>query len=157
MPALSPDEIKAATRRYMDELYNKGNTAVVNEQLAPNFVYHTALPPITPDREGIIQEAIMLRTAFPDLHVSLDDLLVEGDRLVFRWTMRGTHEGDFLGVPATHKQVTFSGLTLGRNVEDKTVEAWNFPGTLSLFQQMGAFPQPAIVQQPSAGQQQAQA
>ena len=155
MSTRSSEEQKAAIRRYMDELYNKGNTAVVDEEVAPNFVYRTAAALVTPDREGLIQEALLVRKAFPDLHCTVDDVLVEGDMLVMRWTMRGTQEGDYFGVPPSHKQVTYSGLSLVRNVEDKSVEAWTFFNTLGLFQELGAFPQAVVGQQPEAPQVQA--
>ncbi|HEX9057411.1 MAG TPA: ester cyclase [Ktedonobacterales bacterium] len=157
MPAMSAEEMKAASRRYMDELYNKGNTAIVYELLAPNFVYHTATPPITKDREGIIQEATLLRTAFPDARITVDDLLIEGDKLAMLWTIRGTHKGDFYGVPPTNKQVTWSGIVLGRIVDGKNVEAWNHVDRLGLLQQLGAIPETAITPQPTATQPQAHA
>jgi predicted ester cyclase len=152
MPAMSVEEIKTATRRYMDELYNKGNTAVVYELMAPNFVYHTATPPITPDREGIIQEAALTRTAFPDLRITLDDLLVEGGKLAALWTIRGTHKGEFYGIAPTNKQVTWSGVVLARIVDDKNVEAWNHFDRLALLQQLGAIPEMAITPQPITAQ-----
>lgn len=157
MPTRSPEELKAATRRVMDELYNKGNKAVVYEEFAPNFAYHTPVPPLTPDREGIIQEALLVRKAFPDLRCTVDEVLVEGDTLVLRWTMRGTQDGDYFGVSPSHKQVTYSGLTLTRIVEDKITEAWNFFNTLRLFQELGAIPQAAYAQQPSVPPPQPQA
>lgn len=154
MPGMSAEEVKATARRYMDELYNKGATAVVYEVLATDFVYRSALPPITPDREGIIQEMNMMRAAFPDLRGTVDDLLVEGDKGTMRWTMRGTHEGAFMGVPPTHKQVVWSGVAFWRSVDNKLVETWNYADDMSLFQQLGAMPQAALGQQPGAFQAQ---
>ncbi len=157
MPVMSAEELKAAARRYVDELYNKGHTAVVYEYLAPNFVYHTARLPFTPDREGVIQEMTMLRTAFPDLRFTVDDQLIEGDKGVMRWTLRGTHKGDYFDIPPTHKQVAWSGIVFARMSDGKYTEWWNFPESLGLFQQVGAYPQAAIVRQPQAPHAEVQA
>ncbi len=147
MPAMSADQNKADARRYMDELYNKGNTAVVYEMLAADFVYRNAAPPITPDRAGIIQEMKMVRTAFPDLHVTVDDVLIDGDKGVMRWTMNGTHEGVFYGITPTHKHVEWSGIALWRSVDNKLVESWNFPDRLDLLAKLGV-PLPVDLGQP---------
>ena len=157
MPALSVEELKAMARRFVDELQNKGNKAVVYEFMAPEFVYHTAQPPITRDREGIIQEAALLRAAFPDLRYTVDDLLVEGDKGVMHWTIRGTHKGDFFGIAPTQKQIAFSGLILARMKDGKFAEAWSYPDNMSLFQQLGAFPQFAATQPPITAQPQVHA
>ncbi len=156
MPALSADEMKATARRFLDELYNKGNTAVVDEQMAPNFVYHTAEPPTTRDRAGVIQEARMLRAAFPDLRFTIDEMLVEGDKMMVRWTMSGTHEGNLYGVQPTHKQVTWSGIGSAQMSDGKNIAWWNFPDDMGLFQQLGAIPRPEITQQTQASQAQPQ-
>lgn len=157
MPAQSPEEIAASARRYVDELYNKHNKAIVYELVAPDFVYRTAEPPISPDREGLIQEATFAHTAFPDLRFTVDDLIVTGDKMVMRWTIRGTHEGDFYGFPPTHKQVAFSGLTLARISDGKVAESWSFGDELGLMQQLGVVPRFAFAPQPIATQAQAQA
>ncbi|HEX8997778.1 MAG TPA: ester cyclase [Ktedonobacterales bacterium] len=157
MPTMSAEEYKAAARLFLDELYNKGNYAMVLEQLEPSFVYHTATPPFTPDREGVIEEAKMLRSAFPDLRLDIDDLLVEGDEMAVRYTVQGTHEGDFIGIAPTHKRVLWSGISIDHSVNGKSTNWWNFPDLTGLFQQLGAFPQvAATLQQPIASQAQAQ-
>jgi predicted ester cyclase len=127
----------------------------MHEALAPSFVYHTAQPPLTPDRDGFIQEAIMLRSAFPDLRFTSDDTVLEGDKIVIRWTMRGTHEGDFLGIPPTHRHVTWSGIGLAWTAGGKDTDVWNFPDLMGLLQQLGAFPQASTGQRPEAPQPQA--
>ncbi len=154
MPAMSAEESKRDARRYMDELYNKGNTAVVFEMLAANFVYRNPAPPITPDREGLIQEMTMVRTAFPDLKVTVDDVLIEGDKGVMRWTMSGTHEGVFYGIAPTHKHVVWSGIAIWRTVDNKLVESWNFLDRLDLLNQIGATSQLALGQPISVTQAQ---
>lgn len=161
MPVMSGEELKAEACRFVEEFYHKRHTAIVYEHLTPNYVDHMAQPPITPDREGFIQEATALLTAFPDLQFIVDDMLVEGDKTVMRWTIRGTHEGDFYGIPPTHKQVAFSGVVIARWVVSTThegiegkavVEQWNFVDRLGLLQQLGVFPQPAVTPQPIASE-----
>lgn len=156
MPAQSAEEMKAIARRFLDELYNKGNTTVVDEQMTPNFVYHTAEPPITRDSAGVIQEARMLRSAFPDLRFTIDEMVVEGDKMMVRWTMSGTHDGDFYGVQPTHKQVTWSGIGSAQMSDGKNVAWWNFPDEMGLMQKLGAIPQLGIAQQPGVSQAQPQ-
>lgn len=155
--SLSPDEIKALVRRFVDELYNKGNLAIVDEMLSPSFVDHTARPPTPPDRQAVIYDATMSRTAFPDLHVTIDDMLVEGNHVAVRTTMRGTHEGEFYGIPPTHKQTTTSGITQARFSDGKLVEWWSFGDELGWLQQLGAFAQLTASQQPSTTQKEVQA
>lgn len=147
MPAMSAEEFKATARRFVEELYNKGNTAVVDELVAPDFVYHTSNPAITPDREGLRKEPAEIRSHFPDLRGTVEDVITEGEKGVMRWTLRGTHEGAYRGIPPTHKRVEWSGVIIWRNRDGKMVEAWNFPDRLGLLQQLGTFPQAATGQQ----------
>lgn len=157
MSAPSAEEHKATVRRFVDELYNKGNIAVVYENMAPDYINHTARPPIAPDREGFVQEALHLRIAFPDLRFTVEDLLVEGDKGVMRWTMTGTHGGDFYGIAPTHKQVTFSGLNIWRVRGNKEFESWSYAEDLHLFQQLGVLPHRTTAPQTVGAQTQAQA
>ena len=77
------------------------------------------------------------RSAFPDLRFTLEDLLVEGDKVVARWTCRGTHHGVFRGMAPTGKRVTFTGMTLSRMAQGKIVEQWTVEDGVSLYQQLG--------------------
>jgi predicted ester cyclase len=82
-----------------------------------------------------------LYTAFPDSHFMLEDLIAEGDKVVQRYTIRGTHRGNFMGVPATGKVVTFTGIVISRFAGGKFVEEWDNQDVLGLMQQLGAIPQ----------------
>ena len=82
------------------------------------------------------------RVAFPDFHHTVEDLVAEGDKVVPRLTLRGTHQGDFQGLPPTGKQVTFSGINVMRLEDGKIVEHWSIGDTLGMLQQLGAIPAP---------------
>jgi predicted ester cyclase len=83
---LSSEENKAKTRRFMEEVLNKGNMQVVDELIAPNFVEHDPFPGQAPGVEGLKQAMVALRQAFPDLHVTVDEMLSDGDKVVIRST-----------------------------------------------------------------------
>jgi len=129
-------ENKAKFKLLYDEILNKGNLAVFEELCAPNFVKH-AIPP-NPDFgiEGSKQSVLMLRKAFPDIKYTVEDMIEDGDKLVARWSARGTHKGEFMGIPATGKQVAFSGIEIIRIKDGKAVEEWEELDRAGLMQQL---------------------
>src|SRR2546423_1784713 len=102
------EENKAFTRRFMEVVINEGNLDRAHEFLAPDFVDHAAPPGIPGTVAGFQQFFTMFRSAFPDLHYTVDDTVAEGDRVVDRTTAHGTMHGDFAGMPASHKHATWS-------------------------------------------------
>jgi len=84
----------------------------------------------------------MYLTAYPDTHFTIEDQIAEGDTVVTRWTARGTHKGPLMGIPPTGKQVTVTGISIGRVVNGKTVEGWSNYDTLGMMQQLGVVPAP---------------
>ena len=86
--------------------------------------------------------ATMYRTAFPDLHFTVEDQIAEGDMVANRVTARGTHQGEFMGIAPTGKQVTVTGITIDRIAGDKLEESWASWDFLGLMQQLGAIPEP---------------
>ncbi len=137
------EENKARSRRFIEEVWNQGNMAVVDEIVAPDFVNHTALDPNeAPGPEPTKAFVTAMRTAFPDLQVKVDDMVAEGDMTVSRWTATGTHRGDFMGIPATNKVGTTSGMTMSRHKGGKIVEAWAQQDMMGLMQQLGVVPMP---------------
>jgi steroid delta-isomerase-like uncharacterized protein len=139
---MSTEENKARSRRFFEEVWGKGNLAVIDELTAPNFVDHNAPPGLPPGLEGFKQFAVMYRSAFPDMQISVDDLIAEGDKVVIRWTARGTNSGSLFGMPATGKAVTITGITIERKVDGMTVEGWNSYDQLGMLQQLGVVPVP---------------
>jgi steroid delta-isomerase-like uncharacterized protein len=142
---MSTEENKAVIRRFYEE-WNKGQEAgmaAVDELLAPDYVFHgTGVFPDM-DRAGLKQMVPASWTAFPDQHYTLEDLIAEGDKVVHRFTLRFTHRGDFMGIPATGKAVTVKGIYISRVAGGKVVEDWRAVDDLGFMQQLGAIPQMA--------------
>ena len=141
---MSTEELKATIRRVNDEAFNKGNLDVVDEYYAADFVRHK--PPF-PDIEGLEaykQFVADCRTSYPDVQLTIDEIIVEGDTTATRWTYRGTQTGQSptTGAPPTGKQVAFTGCSVGHWVEGKVVEEWENGDYLSLLQQLGVVPPP---------------
>ncbi len=140
---MAAEQNKALIVRLVEELFNRGNIGIVGEISAPDFIDHEQLPPGIPnDREGIKMLTIMLRSAFPDFKATIDDILAEGDKVVIRMTWSGTQKGEFLGVPATSKRVSFGVIDIVRITNGKFVEHWGLMDSMSLMQQLGAIPAP---------------
>jgi steroid delta-isomerase-like uncharacterized protein len=115
---------KALVREFLEEAWGKGNIAAVDEFMAADYVEHPRPSTLPPGTEGLKQLIAAYRTAFPDLKMMLDDIFAEGDRVAFRWSVNGTHLGDWLGIPPTGNHVTATGITLFRIAFGKVVESW---------------------------------
>ena len=137
---MSVEENKTDTRRAIEEFWNQGKIELLDEFWAPNYINHDPTNPEVRDLEGFKQWVIAARAAFPDLNVTIDDLIAEGDKVVTRWTVRGTQKGEFGKIPATGKQVTFTGITISRFADGKTVESWWSDDDLGLVQQPEWYP-----------------
>jgi len=140
---MSAEENKAVVRRLVEDVVNRGDLAVVDEIFATNFVNLSLATGITPDREGIKQYITILRSAFPDYHNIIEDLIAEGDRVVARVICRGTHRADFMGIAPTGRSVAFSAISIFRFAGGRVVERWNNTDDLGLLQQLGVVPQPS--------------
>lgn len=127
-------------RRFFDEVWNKGNLSVVDELLTQNYVDHNQPPGSLRGRKGYKTTVNMFRSAFPDIQFTLDQILAEGDRLAIRLTGRGTHQGSFMGVPPTGKQVSFGGMTFVRFENGQVAERWGISDIPGLMQQLGVGP-----------------
>jgi len=135
---MSAEENKSLVRRYVEEILNRGNMAVADELIAPDYrryISPTAAP-LTVDVQK--QRLAGIRAAFPDWHLAVEDMIAEGDRVAFRATIRGTHNGAFQNIAPTGKQVTVSALDIVRIENGKFVEHWGGPDLLNLMQQLGA-------------------
>ena len=142
-------ENKDWPRRFMDEVYNKGNVEFIDEVVAPNYVVHDPNSPegMSGGVEGAKQFVEMYRAAFPDTQMTVEHLIAEGDKVVTRWTARGTHQGELLGMAPSGNRVEVTGISIDRIEGGKFVESWSTYDTLGMMQQIGAVP--------SAGQAQA--
>jgi steroid delta-isomerase-like uncharacterized protein len=133
-------DYKALAQRWFTEVMNQGNEEVIDEICSADFVDHDPLPGTSPDRQGLHDFVKQVRSAFPDLETTADDILVEGDRLAVRSTIRGTHEGEFMGIPGTGKKVEVANYDFVRMEGDQAVEHWGTIDSATLMEQIGAVP-----------------
>jgi steroid delta-isomerase-like uncharacterized protein len=138
---MSIEDNKATTRRIFEEVLNKGNLALVDEIVSSDNVFHTPTGPVH-GLEGYKQFVNMYLSAFPDLKFTIEDEIAEGDKVVTRYTSRGTHRADLQGIPPTGKQVTVTGIVIGRFANGKLVEGWLDFDALGMLQQLGVIPAP---------------
>ena len=137
---MSTEDNKANVRRGFEAL-NQRNLAVFDEILNPDVVFHTASTTMQ-GLQAYKQFLLMLFTAFPDQQFTIEDIIAEEDTVVVRYTTRGTHQGNFMGIPPTGKQVSGTGIFIDRIVNGKAVEQWGNSDTLGLLQQLGVVPAP---------------
>ena len=127
---------KETVRLLIDEVFNQGNLSVLEEIVHPDYCYESP----TETMEGIADLkafAQAFRSAFPDLHISIDDQIAEGEKVSTRISMTGTHRGDFLGLPATDRKVELQGVVLSRLEEGLIKNEWELLDQLALLQQLG--------------------
>ena len=136
---MSAEDNKEKVRRIVEEAINKGEMDVVNEAISEKYVYHVpGNEVIGPD--GFKLYIAMMRAALPDLKMTINAMIAEGDLVASRFTVSGTHHGDFMGVAPTGNKVTISEAIFIRFEGGKEVEAWPYADTLSIYQQLGASP-----------------
>ena len=136
---MSTEDNKALARRANTAGLNQKNLAIVDGLCAPNFVFHNGSITIQ-GLEAYKQFLSMFFTAFPDASFTIEDMIAEGDSVVVRRTVRGTHKGNLLGIPPTGKQVTVSEIALLRAANGKFVEVWSNSDDLGMLQQLGVIP-----------------
>ncbi len=136
--APSENDNRAIVRRLIEEVYNQGNLAVADELYSMDAVRHD---PATPDvgrgPEFAKQIASRYRRAFPDLRLTIADMVVEGDKVATRWASTGTHQGELEGVAPTGKNFSLSGISIARFANGKIVEEWVNWDALGMMKQLG--------------------
>jgi steroid delta-isomerase-like uncharacterized protein len=141
---MSTKDPKALMRRWFEEA-NKGKAAalaVIDEIGATSYVFHHATSEDIRGLKDFKQYMSMVYDAFPDNHMTIDDMFVEGDKVATRYTFTGTHKGKYRGIPATNKKVSVSMIEIGRTSGGKFVEGWQRFDTLGMMQQLGVIPTP---------------
>ncbi len=128
------------TRRFSAEVWGEGNAALADELIAPDLVEHTPFPAPVPGLVGHKQVLALFRSAFPDLHVVVEDVAADGDLTSLRWNGTGTHKGDLMGIPPTGKTVHITGMDILRFENGKIKERWAEINAFSLMQQLGVIP-----------------
>ncbi len=138
---MSAEQNKAIVHRFIEEVISRGNLAVIDELIATNYIYHgSGMEVRGPD--GLKQLFTMLRTAFPNWCETIEDMIAEEDKVVFRVVGNGTHQGEFMGISPTGNQVTVAGIDIVRLEGGKIVEHWANFDQMGLMQQLGVIPAP---------------
>ncbi len=142
------EENKAIARRALEEVFSgQGDLDVADELFASNFVGHDpASPEDIRGPEGVKEFASMYRNAFPDVLMSVEDQVAEGDKVATRWIASGTHQGEIMGIAPTGNRVTVAGTSIDRIVNGKIEETWDNYDALGMMQQIGAIPSPEEAQ-----------
>ncbi len=138
---MSAEENKAAVQRFGEEAFNNGDLSSSEELIADDIVDHDPAPGQAPGREGIEQFVTTMRSAFPDLQTTIDEIIAEGDYVAFRYTIEGTHQGEFMGVAPTGNRVSVTAMEMLRFADGKMVDRWGNTDQLGLLQQLGAISQ----------------
>jgi steroid delta-isomerase-like uncharacterized protein len=133
-----------ATVRRIDDVLNSGDleliSKTIDELMAPDALIHTPLRIDATGAELAKQLWATLLRAYPDLHVAIEDLIAEGDKVVSRNTVTGTHQGEYMGLPPTGRSVTYNEVIINRFVDGRIVETWAVVDVLSQMRQLGAIP-----------------
>jgi steroid delta-isomerase-like uncharacterized protein len=133
---MSIEANKAVVMRVVDEMWNSGDPAAVEELIDPGMVEHGAFGAGTGGRDDARATVERFRSAFPDLVLEAQHLIAEGDHVVLHWTGRGTHEGEFMGLPPSGASITATGLDIYRIADGRVVEHWGYPDVPGLLAQL---------------------
>ena len=128
---------KTLFTRFINEVLNNKNVNAVDELMAANYIDHNPAPGVPSGTEGMKQLMSMFFSAFPDLHATIDVLVAEGDLVVGSMTNTGTHTGDFMGIPATGKKISFTETHIVRIADGKAVEHWGNQDDMGMMQPLG--------------------
>ena len=140
---MSVEENKALVIRIAEDVWNQGNLAAIDELMTPGARYHGPhMPNGSGGRDDWRSAIAMYRSAFPDSHVTYDELIVTGDGIVGRWSATGTHKGDLPGMAPSGRKIAISGITIYRMANDRIIEAWEHLDLLGMWQQLGVFKGP---------------
>jgi len=135
------DENKAIIYRLIDEVWNQRKLDILDELVAPDAVIHSpTVPDLSRGPEGAKQYVRLFLAAFPDLQVTTDDIVAEGDKVALRWSAHGTHEGRLMGIEPTGKAMTITGQAIYQIGAGKIKEDWINADALGMLQQLGVVP-----------------
>jgi steroid delta-isomerase-like uncharacterized protein len=136
---MSTEANKTLVRRFWEGVFNQKNLAVIDEVCTADCVLHDPTGPIQ-GREALKQFIGMYLGAFPDFHISIEDVVAEGDKVAVRHTTTATHQGELMGIPPTGKRVAVSGIHITRVANGEVVEEWANDDVLGILQQLGVIP-----------------
>ncbi|MCP4359273.1 MAG: ester cyclase [Chloroflexi bacterium] len=133
---------KDVVQKSYEVVWNKHNLDAVEELYASDYITRSGLPGVSPDRKGFKDWVNLTTHAFPDIEFTVKDQLAEGNEVVTRWEAHGTQQGEFMGIPASGKEISVTGLSINRLQDGKIKESWVEWDSLGLLQQLGALPGP---------------
>ena len=138
---MSTEQNKRNHLRFIEESWNKGNLAVIEELAAPGVVAHFLPPGMPPGTEGLKRFIMGFRAAFPDVHIAVEEIVGEGNETLARWTMTGTQQGQFQAIPPTGRKVSVTGIEIwSYDADGKRVEGWSTVDQMGMLQQLGVIP-----------------
>jgi steroid delta-isomerase-like uncharacterized protein len=139
---VSTEENKATFRRYVEAVGNAGNLDLADDVFDRYLAHQPDGSVLERGPEDVKRFMGEFRSAFPDFHSTIEDQIAEGDRVVTRWRMRGTHQGEFRGIAPTGKELDITGIGIFRFSDGKVVESWDNFDQLGMMRQLGAIPEP---------------
>ncbi len=139
---MSTHDNKSVIQAFIEDVINQGHLDRADDIVIEDFVELDPLPGQAQGREGLKDVIRQIRSAFPDIHWTVDEMVAEGDKVFSRFTWSGTHEGAFLGVPATGRRITVKGMVIDRLAAGKMADSRILMDTLGMMQQLGALPAP---------------
>jgi steroid delta-isomerase-like uncharacterized protein len=131
---------KTFVRSTVEAIWRTGDATLIDEYMAPDYVLHKPPTGFAPNREGLKAILQAMHSAFPDLRMTVEDVIGEGDKVAQRRLYEGTHQGELFGIPATGKLVSVSQITVSRVANGKFVEEWAETDFLGMLQQLGVVP-----------------
>jgi steroid delta-isomerase-like uncharacterized protein len=139
---VSTEENKATFRRYVEAVGNAGNLDLADDVFDRYLAHQPDGSVLERGPEDVKRFMGEFRSAFPDFHSTIEDQIAEGDRVVTRWRMRGTHQGEFRGIAPTGKELDITGIGIFRFSDGKVVESWDNFDQLGMMRQLGMVPEP---------------
>lgn len=139
---MSTEENKAVVRRWREEVFNQKNLTAFDESFDSDCIVHGFPPDVPANREGAKHFMGSYVAAFPDLKSTIEDMIAEGDKVVQRFSSIGTQHEAFMGIPASGKRVTFTGIDIMRMADGKVCEMWHETDSLGVLLQLGVIPMP---------------
>jgi predicted ester cyclase len=137
---MSTEDNKALIPRFYEEVFNQRNLAALDDFYVPDHIDRTLPPGLPVGPEGTRQAISVMLSGFPDLHITIGDMIAEGDKVVTRFTTHGTQQGVLGGIPPTGRQVAVSTIEITRIADGKIAEDWGLDDRLGMLQQLGLAP-----------------
>ena len=134
-------KLEELARSFFEKVINLKKIAYMDELAAPDFVDHEELGPVSPNREGAKTYMNMAFAAFPDMHATVEDMISDGEKVVVRSTWTGTHQGEFMGIPATGKKVSYEVIDIMKFSGNQISEHWGLSDNMKMMVQLGLIPE----------------